>query len=89
MISDVGYRHCIYLGCRGAMRRVRLQTAKDCYGMLLYSTGGGLRLVRDVHNEDQGAMKAEGQARLEPPRNTGCVSRDLCVCAAGSGLHKV
>ena len=57
--------------------------------MLLYSNGGGLRWVRDVHNEDQGAMKAGGQARLEPPRNRGCASTDLCVCAAGYGIHKV
>ena len=31
--------------------------------MLLYSIGGGLRSVPGVHNEHQGAMKAEGQAR--------------------------
>ena len=34
-------------------------------------------------------MKAEGQARLERPRNPGCVSTDFCMCAAGSGLHGV
>ena len=26
-------------------------------------------------------MKAEGQARLEPPKNPGCASLDLCACA--------
>ena len=35
--------------------------------MLQYSTGGGLHWVCDVHNEDQGAMNAEGQARLGAP----------------------
>ena len=34
-------------------------------------------------------MKAEGQARLEPPRNPGCVSTGLCACAAGCGMHMV
>ena len=34
-------------------------------------------------------MKAEGQAKLEPPRNPGYVSTGSCVCAAGSGLHGV
>ena len=34
-------------------------------------------------------MKAKGQARLEPPRNPGCVSTGFCLCAAGSGLHGV
>ena len=57
--------------------------------MLLYNTGGGLRCVRDVHNEDQGAMKAEGQAKLEPPTNPGCVPPDLCACATGCGMHMV
>ena len=57
--------------------------------MFVYNTGGGLRWVRDVLKGDQGAMKAEGQARLEPPRNPGWVSTDLCVCAAGCGIHRV
>ena len=57
--------------------------------MLLYNTGGGLRCVREVHKGDQGAMKVEGQARLEPPRNPGCVSTDSCVCAPGCGIHRV
>ena len=57
--------------------------------MLVYSTGGGLRWVRDVHDEDHKAMKAEGHARLEPPGNSGCVSTDLCVCAGGCGIHTV
>ena len=57
--------------------------------MLLYNTGGGLRWVHGVHKEAQGAMKGEGQARLEPPRNPSCVSRGLCACAAGCGMHMV
>ena len=57
--------------------------------MLLYSTKGDLRWVHDVHNQDQGAMKAEGQARLEPPRNLGCVSTDFCMCGVGCGIHRV
>ena len=86
MISDMGYRHCIYLGCGCDYK---LRKAKDYYRMLLYSTRRGLRWVHDVHNEDQGAMKAEGQARLEPPRSPGYVSTGFCVCADGSGLHRV
>ena len=57
--------------------------------MLLYSTREGLRWGRDVHHEDQGARKAEGQVRLEPPGNLGSVSTGLCVCAAGCEVHKV
>ena len=34
-------------------------------------------------------MRAEGQARLKRPRNPGCVSADLCVCATGCGIHRV
>ena len=80
MITDMGCRHCICLGC-GC--EYKLRRAQGCYRMLLYNTGGR------VHYGDRGAMKAEGQARLEPPRNLGCVSTDFCVCAAGSGLHGV
>ena len=32
---------------------------------------------------------AEGQARLEPPKNPGYVSSGLCVCGAGCGMHNV
>ena len=52
--------------------------AMGYYRMLIYSarapTGGSLRWSRGtcvVSNEDQGAMKVEGQARLEPPRDPG------------------
>ena len=57
--------------------------------MLLCNIGGGLRWVRGVHNEDHGVVKAQGQARLEPPRNPGCVSTGLCACAGGCGKHMV
>ena len=70
--------------------------------MLLYYTRGSLRWVGGVHHGDLEAIKAEGQARLEPPRNPGCASTGyctlavgymesgvvgVCVCAAGSGLR--
>ena len=84
--ARVGYWHCIYLGCGFDYK---LRRAKGYYRVLLYSTRGGQRRVRDVHYEDQGALKAEGQARLEPPRNPGYVSTGFCMCAAGSVLHGV
>ena len=40
--------------------------------MFLYYTRGLVRWVGGVHYGDTGEMKAEGQARLEPPKNTGC-----------------
>ena len=70
----------------------------------LYYTRGSLRRVGVVHYGDMEAMKAEGQARLEPPKNTGYASTGycmlavgymesgvvgICVCAAGSGLRGV
>ena len=36
-----------------------------------------------VHCGDMGAMKAEGQARLEPPRNPGYAHTGYCVLAVG------
>ena len=64
--------------------------------MIMYSTvaptGVSLRLGWStcvVNNEGKGAMKAQGQARLEPPRNPGCATLDLCVCAAGCKMHMV
>ena len=55
-------------------------------------TEGSLRWGRGtcvVNNVDPGSMKAKGQTRLEPPRNPGCASLDLCACAAGCGMHMV
>ena len=51
--------------------------------MFLYYTRGLVRWVSGVHCGDMGAMKAEGQARLEPPRNPGYAYTDYCVLAVG------
>ena len=66
------------------------------YRMLIYNTvapsGGSLRWSRStcvINNEDNGAMKAEGQARLEPPKNPCCASLDLRACPAGCREHMV
>ena len=80
------YRHYIYLGCGCGFGQRR---DWGCYRMLLYHTRGGLRWGVGVQYGDQGAMKAEGQARLKPPRNPGYVSTGSCVCATGRGLHGV
>ena len=64
--------------------------------MLIYitvaPTGGSLwwaRGICDMNDAVKGAMKAEGQARLEPPINPGCAFLDLCTCAARCGMHMV
>ena len=51
--------------------------------MFLYYTRGLVRLVGGVHYGDMEAMKAEGQARLEPPRNPGYASTGYCMLAVG------
>ena len=51
--------------------------------MFLYYTRGLVRWVGGVHCGDMGAMKAEGQARLEPPRNPGYAYTGYCVLAVG------
>ena len=51
--------------------------------MFLYYTGGLVRWVGGVHYGDMEAMKAEGQARLEPPRNLGYASTGYCMLAMG------
>ena len=51
--------------------------------MYLYYTRGMVRWVGGVHCGDMGAMKAEGQARLEPPRNPGYAHTGYCVLAEG------
>ena len=51
--------------------------------MFLYYTRGLVRWVGGVHYGDMEAMKAEGQARLEPPRNPGYASRGYCMLAVG------
>ena len=52
--------------------------------MFLYYTRGLMRWVGGVHCGDTGAMKAEGQARLELPRNLGYAYTGYCVLA----VHK-
>ena len=51
--------------------------------MFLYYTRGLLRWVGGVHYGDTEAMKAEGQARLELPRNAGYASTGYCMLAEG------
>ena len=51
--------------------------------MFLYYTRWLVRWVGGVHYGDMGAMKAEGQARLEPPRNRGYAHTGYCVLAEG------
>ena len=51
--------------------------------MFLYYTRGLVRWVGGVYYGDMGAMKAEGQARLEPPRNPGYAYTGYCVLAVG------
>ena len=51
--------------------------------MFLYYTVGLVWWVGGVHYGDMEAMKAEGQARLEPPRNRGYASTGYCMLAVG------
>ena len=51
--------------------------------MFQYYTRGLVRWDGGVHCGDMGAMKAEGQARLEPPRNPGYAHTGYCVLAEG------
>ena len=51
--------------------------------MFLYYTRGLVRWEDGVQCGDMGAMKAEGQARLEPPRNPGYAHTGYCVLAEG------
>ena len=53
--------------------------------LFLYYTRGLVRLVGGLHYGDMEAMKAESQARLEPPRNPGYASTRYCVLAVGYG----
>ena len=51
--------------------------------MFLYYTRGLVRWVGGVHYGYVEAMKAEGQARLEPPRNPGYASTGYCMLKVG------
>ena len=72
--------------------------------MFLYYPRGLVRWVGGVHYGDMEAMTAEGQARVEPPKNPGSASTGYCMlavgyvesgvvsncgCAAGNGLRGV
>ena len=60
--------------------------------MLLYYTRGGLQWVGGVQYGDLGALKAEGLARLVPPKNPGYASTGYCmlaVCYMESGVVDV
>ena len=72
-------RHGIYLGCVSSSG----PRGRGIDTVLLYYTRGLVRWVGGVHCGDMGAMKAEGQARLEPPRNPGYAYTDSCVLAVG------
>ena len=51
--------------------------------MFLYHTRGLVPWVGGVHYGDMEAMNAEGQARLEPPRNPAYASTGYCMLAVG------
>ena len=65
------------------------------YTMMYLSLGvrgrcpGWAHSTYGLYDADKGAMKAEGQARLELPRNPGCASLDLCTWATGCRVHMV
>ena len=48
---------------------------------------GGAQSTVGLYDADKGAMKAEGQAKLELPRNPGYTSMDFCVCDTGYRVH--
>ena len=50
---------------------------------------GWAHSIDGLYDSDMGAMKAEGQARLELPRNPCCASLDLCTCATGCRVYMV
>ena len=42
-----------------------------------------------LYDVDKGAMKAEGQARVELPRSPGYISMDFCMFDTGCRVHMV
>ena len=79
LAPDMGCQHGIYLGC-GSSSGPR---GRGIGNVFLYYTRGLVRWDGGVHCGDMGAMKAEGQARLEPPRNPGYAHTGYCVLAEG------
>ena len=78
-------------------RGCRLLVAMEYYHVHIYdgvSRFGGPKEVpgwaestNGLYDADKGAMKAEGQARLELPRNPGYTSMDFCMCGTGCRVH--
>ena len=68
LAPDMGCQHGIYLGCGGSTG----PRGRGVGNVFLYYTRGLVRWEDGVQCGDMGAMTAEGQARLEPPRNPGC-----------------
>ena len=76
-----------------------LLVAMEYYRVLMYDdvapSGVQKRCQEWAHgtngpnNADKGAMKAEGQARLELPRNPGYTSMDFCMFDTGCRVHMV
>ena len=48
---------------------------------------GGAQSTDGLYNADKGAMKAEGQARLELLRNPSYTSMDFCMCDTCCRVH--
>ena len=78
-------------------RGCRLLVAMEYYRVLMYvdvswSRGpnevpGWAHSTDGLYDADKEAMKAEGQARLEFPRNLGYTSVDFCMCDTGCRVH--
>ena len=79
MAPNMECRHGIYLGVGAAQGHGEGRVAT----MFLYYTVGLVWWVGGVHYGDMESMKAEGQARLEPPRNLGYASTGFCMLALG------
>ena len=45
--------------------------------------------IDSTSDADKGPMKGEGQARLQLPRNPGCISMDFCMSDTGCRVHMV
>ena len=79
LAPDMGCQHGIYMGCGGSTG----PRGRGIGNVFLYYTRGLVRWEDGVQCGDMGAMKAEGQARLEPPRNPGYAHTGYCVLAEG------
>ena len=87
-----GVQWGVYRGCGR-----RLLVAMEYYRVHIYDdvsrSGGpkevprGAQSTDGLYDADKGAMKAEGQARLELPRNPGSTSMDFCMCDTGCRVH--